>query len=408
MSEVQLGDWVVIRVNEGAKFIITEVVESATVRVLKKKQFKAVSLVGYKYGDYFELDKKGNISIWDRSKNIQVTKINEDEYESIGDNRNVKRNDPTVQSLSYEEIEELKNNDQIKGEEYIERVASSNKSFSDKTVFSKEKYLKKKQQKHLSLFQILRPTSRTISEAYFSKTPSKIFFVRPDTLAQIINLANITSGDNVLIHETCSGLVIGSVAERLSGNGNIISLFTEQEAPVHNALKCFNFPNQEIENTYFPIHFHQFEPLVNIPLSSFNEPFSDDFIFKNCKSSSLDTKKKIRNIMEDYVDNLIIASKFNPQDVLLELFKYLRGSGNLVIFHPHLEAIVECHEMLHASNEAINIEIRETWFRDYQVLPLRTHPTMRMHGSSGYLLSAVKVVYTERNIKAPKNKKVKC
>ena len=112
--------------------------------------------------------------------------------------------------------------------------------------------------------------------------------------------------------------------------------------------------------------------------------------------------------MEDYVDNLIIASKFNPQDVLLELFKYLRGSGNLVIFHPHLEAIVECHEMLHASNEAINIEIRETWFRDYQVLPLRTHPTMRMHGSSGYLLSAVKVVYTERNIKAPKNKKVKC
>lgn len=51
--------------------------------------------------------------------------------------------------------------------------------------------------------------------------------------------------------------------------------------------------------------------------------------------------------------------------------------------------------MLHASGEAISIEIRESWFRDYQVLPMRTHPEMKMHGSSGYILSAIKVIYSE-------------
>lgn len=51
--------------------------------------------------------------------------------------------------------------------------------------------------------------------------------------------------------------------------------------------------------------------------------------------------------------------------------------------------------MLHDSNEAICIELRETWFRDYQVLPMRTHPTMKMHGASGYLLSAIKVIPTK-------------
>ena len=52
--------------------------------------------------------------------------------------------------------------------------------------------------------------------------------------------------------------------------------------------------------------------------------------------------------------------------------------------------------MLHESGEAISLELREVWFRDYQVLPLRTHPQMKMHGTGGYLLSATKVIYSER------------
>jgi len=41
---------------------------------------------------------------------------------------------------------------------------------------------------------------------------------------------------------------------------------------------------------------------------------------------------------------------------------------------------------------AINVRIEELWTREHQVLPMRTHPQMSMHGASGYVLSAVKAV----------------
>ena len=90
----------------------------------------------------------------------------------MGDNRNIKRNDPTVQKLSFGEIEDLKKNEEIEGAKMIEMMAASNATFENKTVFAKEKYLKKKQQKHLLYFQILIPTPRTVSEAYFCKGSS--------------------------------------------------------------------------------------------------------------------------------------------------------------------------------------------------------------------------------------------
>lgn len=37
------------------------------------------------------------------------------------------------------------------------------------------------------------------------------------------------------------------------------------------------------------------------------------------------------------------------------------------------------------------LELGETWMREYQVLPQRTHPTMRMNAASGYILSGIKV-----------------
>ena len=87
----------------------------------------------------------------------------------MGDNRNIKRNDPTVQKLSFDEIENMKKNEEIEGAKMIEMMAASNATFENKTVFAQEKYLKKKQQKHLLYFQILIPTPRTVSEAYFCK-----------------------------------------------------------------------------------------------------------------------------------------------------------------------------------------------------------------------------------------------
>lgn len=168
---------------------------------------------------------------------------------------------------------------------------------------------------------------------YILLGPGKIFYIRPDSVAQLLSLGNVTAGDNVLIAESCSGLIVGCVAERMGGRGNIISLFTEQETPVNNAFKCFNF-SDTINNSYIPIPLHHFDILVETPKDDYvTQP--DNFPFTKCKR--LDLYKRTRDIMESPVDCLIIASKFDPVDILYELFKYVRGSGHIVIFHPYLE-----------------------------------------------------------------------
>lgn len=52
---------------------------------------------------------------------------------------------------------------------------------------------------------------------------------------------------------------------------------------------------------------------------------------------------------------------------------------------------MECQQELHSRGLLGELELHETWTREYQVLPSRTHPTMMTHGASGYLLTGTKV-----------------
>lgn len=41
--------------------------------------------------------------------------------------------------------------------------------------------------------------------------------MRYDTLAQMLTLGNIRAGNKMIVMETCSGLVLGAVMERMGG-----------------------------------------------------------------------------------------------------------------------------------------------------------------------------------------------
>lgn len=43
------------------------------------------------------------------------------------------------------------------------------------------------------------------------------------------------------------------------------------------------------------------------------------------------------------------------------------------------------------SKEAVALQLHESWWREYQVLPGRTHPEMSTSGTGGYILSGIKV-----------------
>ena len=70
---VKLGDWIIVRINEGMKFVITPVDNTSIVKLLHKKTFLAKTLVGHQYGEYMEFDKRGSLKPWDVSNRVQVS-----------------------------------------------------------------------------------------------------------------------------------------------------------------------------------------------------------------------------------------------------------------------------------------------------------------------------------------------
>ena len=58
--------------------------------------------------------------------------------------------------------------------------------------------------------------------------------MRYDTLAQMLTLGNIRAGNKMIVMETCSGLVLGAMMERMGGFGSIIQLYPG-DGPVRGA-----------------------------------------------------------------------------------------------------------------------------------------------------------------------------
>jgi tRNA (adenine-N(1)-)-methyltransferase non-catalytic subunit len=65
----------------------------------------------------------------------------------VKDNRNL--NDSTKnQKLSMQDIDRLKNMEELSGHEIIDKLIENSASFHDKTEYSQEKYIKKKKEKY--------------------------------------------------------------------------------------------------------------------------------------------------------------------------------------------------------------------------------------------------------------------
>jgi hypothetical protein len=56
-----------------------------------------------------------------------------------------------------------------------------------------------------------------------------------------------------------------------------------------------------------------------------------------------------------------------------------------------MEPLFECFQELQNQKLAINLRLSDTWLREYQVLPNRTHPNMSMSQNGGFILTGVKL-----------------
>jgi len=247
----------------------------------------------------------------------------------------------------------------------------------------------------------MKCTVQTVCETYYLNSRYKIANLRIDTLAQMLRYGNIGANQQVLVVDECQGLLVSSVADRIGGFGRILNLFSGQQ-PTIEVLKLFNFSKSILESVFnFPLSCIRelTDTAMSTTTTTENEETIDTEPRKKQKLENTEAKVKKTHVIENMRkfltegchSLLIVTQTPDPTILLLELFQYLLPSHPFVIFSQYLQPLAECLGYLRSNDLAIALHLTETWMREYQVLPRRTHPLMQMDTASGYLLWGIKV-----------------
>uniref|UniRef100_A0A672HM57 tRNA (adenine(58)-N(1))-methyltransferase non-catalytic subunit TRM6 n=1 Tax=Salarias fasciatus TaxID=181472 RepID=A0A672HM57_SALFA len=377
--KIKEGDYIVLK--RGEIFKAVQIVQKKKI-IFEKQWFFLDGAVGHLYGTTFEIASGGILQ-------PQKPKNTENSKEAGTDNRNIV-DDGKSQKLTRDDIETLKEQG-LKGQEIIQQLIENSSTFRDKTGYAQDKYIKKKKKKYENTVTILKPSCRILAMMYHGREPGKICHLRYDTLAQMLTLANIHAGSKILVFETCAGLVLGAIMERMGGYGSVVQMYPGG-GPVRAGVESFGFP------AHFLDTLHEF-PICHVSAllaGTLDVTARDPTAGSTQKKVKLEEKRKrlaaAAALLEGRnADGLVIASRFHPSPVLLGLIRFLSPSRPFVVYSQYKEPLIECYTKLKEEGGTVNLRLTDTWMRHYQVLPNRTHPVLLMSGGGGYLLSGITV-----------------
>ena len=110
------------------------------------------------------------------------------------------------------------------------------------------------------------------------------------------------------------------------------------------------------------------------------------------KQAKKQTLQRVREMIQKKdMDGLIVASKHHPRPIVLALIEYVLPSRPIIVFCQHKEQLLDCYLALRDRGGVLSLRLTETWLREYQILPNRSHPEINMSGTGGYLLTGMKV-----------------
>ena len=203
--------------------------------------------------------------------------------------------------------------------------------------------------------------------------PNKILGLRPDSLGLLLQMANINAESRVLLVDKTKGFLAGALIEKNVKDILHVELGgTSQQIKLQNEILLeYNFhPYQQKKLGYTHIS--------NIQKASKGD---DDFL------------AKIAPVHLNYFNSLLIVhDDFHPCEIVSILNDMVQSSGTITVFSLFMHPLAELRDYLTANKMAVFTRLEELWTREFQVLPMRTHPHMSMDGASGYILTAIKVV----------------
>ncbi|KAF0758869.1 hypothetical protein AaE_003813 [Aphanomyces astaci] len=423
---IREGDTVVCYTSDDRVFF-QEILPRMVIRI-GKSQVSVKCVEGFPFGTIFEEQDKTLVPVEGGLFPDPVAPEVGDFEVPTNDNRSYTDTNDS-QKLSNHEIAALRAQG-VNGSALIAKLVENSDTWDTKTEFSKQKYLKKKQQKYMPRIQMVRCTAIALCDVYHSRQPAKILNLRYDIIGQILSYGNIYAGAQVLLVETCMGLITGAIAERMLGRGHLLAGYEGQQASV-DTVRRFNFDQQVNDSiVYFPFHYigqldqdeatlvatesTAYEVARSTPdeidarkaevaaqVSLYTDEEQKKYLQKKelrkLKQRQAKPKKSptdIRTLLRTPSDSLVIVSHYDPLAMLLQLLPNLGLSRPFVVYCEYLEPLTSAFDALQRMDSIINLQLNDTWTREYQILPGRTHPEMTMSAGSGYLLSGIKVEAT--------------
>ncbi|XP_014611232.1 PREDICTED: tRNA (adenine(58)-N(1))-methyltransferase non-catalytic subunit TRM6 [Polistes canadensis] len=261
-DDIKAGNYVIVKKQKYTKLYK---VSNKGILMLGKDEINMEEIIGKPYWTTFEMVPSKNNK---RSYTLKVIKGAESwndlkNNSSSGlDNRCI-TNDGTSQKLSKEEILELQESGKS-GKEIVGTLIENSRSFSAKTEYSQEKYIKKKEQKYFRYLTICKPTIMSLHEVYFRQDHARLGGLRMDALSQLLSYSDVQSDGLYMLYDSGSlGLPSAAMLHRIGANttGLLINLHPGN-IPQLTIIQAMNFPKEQLER-HLTVNIYSFIRLYN-------------------------------------------------------------------------------------------------------------------------------------------------
>lgn len=391
------GGHLVLRDMEGCQKVFRLGASEKGLRMGKYADIPVEVILGTSFGAALRRSEGG---LWLQYDEYEDAEVIEDEGINVTETNELFTQDNTAQSLSPDEITELKG--KCSGEDVVAAIASSSATFASKTKFSQEKYLRKKQRKHVQQVVVLRPSVMELCEAYLKNSRQKMSGLRFDYLSSILCQADIRHGARIFILDCAQGLVTGAIAQRLAGSGRIFRTFMggcsdkgllELDLGEHRKV-VQSLPLDVLQSPDPCNH----EWVRGQPWTTDQPETDEDRARREARQARVELRRGLLQDFEDrHVDAVVIVAGDEEAELAAEATElglaHLSPGGRLVVFGQHLQPMAARQGALRSSGQFVDVRLTQLFTREFQVLPQRTHPHMaaEVNLCEGFLLAASKV-----------------
>ncbi|CAK9437177.1 uncharacterized protein LODBEIA_P15680 [Lodderomyces beijingensis] len=422
-STIAAGEHVVLRLpSEGLKIVHLQ--ESGLISLGKFGTFEVSNILGHSLGSSFEIvednkvrriksiDEQFDLSQADES--VQRQELSKMFNNSAENNQNIIDIGEKIQSLSRKDIDDLKKSGASSniGQIIIEKIIAGHEGFDKKTIFSQQKYLKRKQSKFMRRFTVDYLGATQLLEYYIEKDSNRVMGLSVESLGLMLSYGNVRPGGNYLVIDETGGVLTYAMMERMGNEGTIVFLH-ENEHPNVIALANSDFEDKVIDQVIKPINWLQFAEPENERIQ-FEE--QDESEIKKTRLKEQYIKRRDRAISVNAVIDLVEKANFDGfisvstlymPDVLEYVLPKIGGSKPIVIYNQFKEPLAEVQENFTKDGRILASSIFETRVRPFQTIPGRIHPVMTMRSGGGYVLWGTRVIPNESVIAVGKGIKRK-